>query len=118
MASHRTLPLYATLATLAGALAAAACLVATGAADAAPARAALPSSTTETDMSLLRTFTDLLARFAPQTTAPRADRLDMLDARALRDLGLDASEIASVESEHRGTAAPSRLRVRAAGRHG
>jgi hypothetical protein len=42
---------------------------------------------------------------------PRHDDLRSLDERMLRDLGLDASEILSIDAEHRGFSEPTRRRL-------
>jgi uncharacterized protein YjiS (DUF1127 family) len=43
--------------------------------------------------------------------------LHQLDRRTLADIGIDASEIASIEAEARGHARVTRLRIVAAARH-
>lgn len=48
-------------------------------------------------------------RFAP--AAPRATPLHELDTRTLHDIGIDASEIASIEAESRGQARLTRRRI-------
>ena len=53
-----------------------------------------------------RTLDWVRVRFAP---GPRA--LHQLDHRTLVDIGVDASEIASIEAESRGSAELTRLRI-------
>lgn len=43
--------------------------------------------------------------------AARADRLEDLDERTLRDIGLTPSEIGSVDAEWRGLSRPTRRRI-------
>jgi hypothetical protein len=45
--------------------------------------------------------------------AARSASLHELDARTLADIGIDASEIASVDAEARGATARTRLRIAA-----
>jgi hypothetical protein len=69
----------------------------------------------ETPMSTLfpftQTFISQLRAFASQWVRPRADSLRDLDAATLADIGIDASEIGSIESESRGVAAVTRRRI-------
>jgi uncharacterized protein YjiS (DUF1127 family) len=63
---------------------------------------------TTTLFSLLQSMT---AYGYARLTARRAATLRDLDARTLADIGVDASEIASIEAEWRGSSAPTRLRI-------
>lgn len=49
--------------------------------------------------------------------APRVASLCELDARTLRDIGVDASEIASIDAEARGHADVTRLRIASGWHH-
>ena len=52
-----------------------------------------------------------------RTDTPRAEPLHELDARTLRDIGVDASEVTSIEAEARGDADVTRLRIVAEWHH-
>ncbi len=60
---------------------------------------------------MIQHATRWLTRLWQRATRPRCASLHDASADLLRDLGVDRSEIASVQAEARGLASPSRLRV-------
>lgn len=60
---------------------------------------------------------DLAQAWAASLPRPRHEKIDALSAHALRDIGIDASEVASINAQSWGRAGLSRLRIVAGQRH-
>jgi hypothetical protein len=73
----------------------------------------------ETAMPEILSLCTRIAALRQRLTAlsPRVDRLESLDARMLADLGIDRSDIGSIEFESRRHATATRLRIVEAAGH-